>query len=99
MTYNVFSGTLNPTQSINQSCACFYHIRDLRRANEGVEGVEQITDHTRPGAGAIAPYGSTTDNTLQTSPVFSDCECILKRVSTDLSTFTGLASCVSRGCK
>ena len=29
MTYNVFSGMLNPTQSINQSCHCYYHITTI----------------------------------------------------------------------
>jgi len=31
MTYNMFSGTLNPTQSVNQSVRCFYCIWPICR--------------------------------------------------------------------
>ena len=39
MTYNVFSGTLNPTQSINQHLSAF---RQQRRPDNQTDGVEVV---------------------------------------------------------
>jgi len=53
MTYNVFSGTLNPTQSINQPCPCSPMVKPLGHHVQYSVTFEVAQDRLEPRPGRI----------------------------------------------